>query len=165
MIAKILPGIIRHILTVLGGGFVADGWLTDNELNSAVGAILTLIGVGWSIWQKSRTRTIPGGEFNPKAEVRKALPVQKDRYPRRIFGGNIKNGLVALALIPAFGLGGCADITPHTTVEHGKGGGYGFRKMTHAEAKAVGFTFIDRNSDQVWAWPILLMKGLYEFSK
>jgi hypothetical protein len=82
MIIKILLGIVRHILTVTGGSFVADGWLSDNDLNSLIGAVLTIIGVGWSIWQNSKTRTSDGGEFNPRAKAEKAQPAR----------GNIKNG-------------------------------------------------------------------------
>lgn len=74
MIWKILNGVLRHVLTTLGGGLVADGWLDGNELNTAVGAILALVGVGWSVWQKSKKRSEPGGEFNPAAELRKSLP-------------------------------------------------------------------------------------------
>lgn len=46
---KIL-GIVRHILTIVGGSFVTDGTLTENNLNLGVGAILTLAGIIWSIF-------------------------------------------------------------------------------------------------------------------
>jgi len=45
-------GIIRHLLTVLGGFFVAKGYVDADTLNTAVGAATTLAGVGWSIWDK-----------------------------------------------------------------------------------------------------------------
>ena len=41
-------GIVWHILTALGGGLVARGLLVKSELNLAVGAIITLVGVIWS---------------------------------------------------------------------------------------------------------------------
>ena len=47
-------GIVRHILTVAGGAFIANGTLTDNELNTLVGALVTLMGVVWSVVEKQR---------------------------------------------------------------------------------------------------------------
>lgn len=151
MIEKIIPGIIRHILTVVGGSFVTEGWLTDNELNSLIGAILTLIGVGWSIWQKSKTRTVPGGEFNPNAKVEKAKPVQ----------GNIKNGLIALALIPAFMFGGC--VAPD--MEHAAACGHRVRAaVAYREALESGSESRIREARSRYDWSVGWVQG-YEAAK
>lgn len=80
MIGQIVGGIIRHVLTVLGGGLVTQGLLESEQLTAGVGAILTLLGIAWSVWQKSKKRTVPGGEFNSRAEVRK--PARKYRFPK-----------------------------------------------------------------------------------
>jgi hypothetical protein len=45
-------GVIRHVLTVLGGFFVAKGYVDDDTLNTAVGAATTLAGVAWSVLDK-----------------------------------------------------------------------------------------------------------------
>lgn len=50
----ILLGIARHILTALGGMLVARGWTDAAGLDTAVGALMTLAGFGWSVWQKRR---------------------------------------------------------------------------------------------------------------
>ena len=44
----VLNGIVRHILTAAGGALVARGSLAESELDLAVGAIITLVGVIWS---------------------------------------------------------------------------------------------------------------------
>ena len=46
-------GLIRHLLTFGGGYVVAKGWLDDATLNGLVGAALTVIGGGWSIYDKA----------------------------------------------------------------------------------------------------------------
>ena len=48
----ILMGIIRHALTALGGGLVTNGTLSDSDLNTAIGAVVTLVGILASIWAK-----------------------------------------------------------------------------------------------------------------
>ncbi len=45
-------GIIRHILTFGGGMGVSAGYLVESDLTGAVSAVLTLIGVVWSWWDK-----------------------------------------------------------------------------------------------------------------
>lgn len=47
-------GIIRHVLTTLGGGLVTNGTITDSMLETGVGAVLTLIAIGWSIFDKKK---------------------------------------------------------------------------------------------------------------
>ena len=47
-------GLIRHGLTVLGGVFVAKGYIDADVVSEAVGAILTLIGVVWSYQAKKK---------------------------------------------------------------------------------------------------------------
>jgi hypothetical protein len=54
MNAEIVGGIVRHALTSVGGYFVATGALDAGTLETAIGAVVTLVGVGWSIWTKAR---------------------------------------------------------------------------------------------------------------
>jgi hypothetical protein len=42
-------GLIRHLLTVAGGALVAKGVVSDQVLNDVIGAVMTLIGFGWSM--------------------------------------------------------------------------------------------------------------------
>lgn len=45
-------GLIRHILTTAGGALVAKGVVDADEAGQIAGALATLVGVAWSIWQK-----------------------------------------------------------------------------------------------------------------
>ena len=83
-------------MTILGGIFIAKGYLSDSELTTIVAGLCTLIGVCWSAYSKIQmdkklqaqgteipspetdsAPTVPGGEWNPKAEVRRAI--EKDQ--------------------------------------------------------------------------------------
>jgi hypothetical protein len=41
-------GLIRHILTIVGGFAVSRGWLNEENVVTFVGAALSTIGVIWS---------------------------------------------------------------------------------------------------------------------
>jgi len=45
-------GLVRHILTFIGGYIVSKGWISGEALDSVIGAILTLGAVFWSVTQK-----------------------------------------------------------------------------------------------------------------
>lgn len=45
-------GVVRHILTTAGGYFVSSGLVTADDITAAVGAIVTLVGVTWSVIEK-----------------------------------------------------------------------------------------------------------------
>lgn len=49
-----ITGVIRHLLTTVGGGLVASGILSGDELSQAIGAITTLIGIAWSVLSKRK---------------------------------------------------------------------------------------------------------------
>jgi hypothetical protein len=49
---KIL-GIVRHALTFGGGFLVTSGYLTESTLETGIGAIVTLIGIVWSVVNKN----------------------------------------------------------------------------------------------------------------
>ena len=48
----IIAGLIRHVLTLVGGGVIASGTISGSDIEIAAGAVAALIGVGWSIVQK-----------------------------------------------------------------------------------------------------------------
>ncbi|MFN6976508.1 MAG: hypothetical protein ACK4OP_00145 [Gemmobacter sp.] len=45
-------GVLRHVLTTAGGFLVANGTLEASELEQAVGAIVVIAGIAWSILEK-----------------------------------------------------------------------------------------------------------------
>lgn len=50
----ILLGLARHVLTIAGGALVAKGVIDAGIVEQAVGALVTLIGVGLSIVDKKK---------------------------------------------------------------------------------------------------------------
>jgi hypothetical protein len=49
-----LSGLARHILTFGGGFLVTNGVISSDELGLAVGAIITLGGIVWSVISKKK---------------------------------------------------------------------------------------------------------------
>lgn len=45
-------GLLRHILTIIGGYFLAKGSVDADQLEQLIGGLITLAGVGWSYWVK-----------------------------------------------------------------------------------------------------------------
>jgi hypothetical protein len=44
----ILP-LVRHLLTFFGGVVAANGYATEGQITEIVGALMTMISVGWMI--------------------------------------------------------------------------------------------------------------------
>lgn len=53
MKTDIILGLLRHILTIIGGYYVAKGTVDQGAVDTAVGAVTALVGVGWSIHDKA----------------------------------------------------------------------------------------------------------------
>ena len=49
---EIVLGLVRHLLTLVGGYYVASGKLDPANANTIVGAVTSLVGAGWSIKHK-----------------------------------------------------------------------------------------------------------------
>ena len=45
-------GIVRHVLTFAGGYVAAKGILDQAMVNEAIGAIMTIVGIAWSVADK-----------------------------------------------------------------------------------------------------------------
>lgn len=45
-------GLVRHVLTAVGGYFIAKGVISDAQLPDLVGAVMTFMGFAWSVYDK-----------------------------------------------------------------------------------------------------------------
>lgn len=54
MNSAVIQAIVRHLLTVAGGGFFASWGITGSTFEAVVGAVSTLAGVVWSIYDKRK---------------------------------------------------------------------------------------------------------------
>ena len=54
-----LGSILRHFLTIAAGYLVAQGiWTQEEAMTYVAAAALGLLGVGWSVWQKSKAHAL-----------------------------------------------------------------------------------------------------------
>jgi len=52
MTIELILAALRHALTAAGVYVVAGGWATEEVWTVVIGAILTLVGYGWSAFRK-----------------------------------------------------------------------------------------------------------------
>ena len=52
MNATVVQALVRHVLTTVGGGFLMSFGITGTALEAVVGALSTLAGVAWSLYDK-----------------------------------------------------------------------------------------------------------------
>jgi hypothetical protein len=59
MNATIIQAIVRHLLTTVGGGFLMSFGISGGTLEAVVGAVSTLAGVAWSVYDKRKNGGLP----------------------------------------------------------------------------------------------------------
>lgn len=59
MNATIIQAIVRHLLTTVGGGFLMSFGISGGTLEAVVGAVSTLAGVAWSLYDKRKNGGLP----------------------------------------------------------------------------------------------------------
>ena len=63
-------------------------------------------------------------------------------------------GLVAISCLALFCMSGCASTATYRP---------DYLKESHKQQKAEGHSFLDRNQEQWWAQPFLLIDGIRQF--
>jgi hypothetical protein len=54
MNSTVITALVRHILTAVGGGFFASWGISGSMVEATVGAVATLAGVAWSVYDKKK---------------------------------------------------------------------------------------------------------------
>lgn len=54
MNVEMITGLLRHVLTFGGGYLVTKGVVDEGTLELGIGAIVTLVGIGWSAFAKKQ---------------------------------------------------------------------------------------------------------------
>lgn len=54
---NIIEGVARHLVTAGAGILVTRGYIADDQTTQLVGAVMALLAIGWSAYNKSRTET------------------------------------------------------------------------------------------------------------
>ena len=52
MNAEILFGLVRHVLTLVGGYYVSKGQIDQSSVDTVIGALTGIAGVAWSVKHK-----------------------------------------------------------------------------------------------------------------
>jgi hypothetical protein len=52
---EILLGLVRHILTAIGGVLVAKGSVDQSTVETVIGGIVAIVGAAWSVFSKKKT--------------------------------------------------------------------------------------------------------------
>ena len=56
MTKDVIQSLVRHILTALGAIVVSRGLVVHSDAEAIVGGVVASIGLGWSVWDKFKTR-------------------------------------------------------------------------------------------------------------
>jgi hypothetical protein len=48
----VILGLVRHVLTALGGAAILKGYIDTAGVEAVVGAVMTLAGIAWSVFEK-----------------------------------------------------------------------------------------------------------------
>jgi hypothetical protein len=64
MLTAILFGIIRHVLTTVGGMLVMDGLHTLSPTHIAAGGAMAALGGAWSVASKIKVKTVSGADYS-----------------------------------------------------------------------------------------------------
>lgn len=54
MLQAIIGSMIRTVLAGYGGTLIQEGYITSDDLNAGTGAVIVIVTLAWSIWQKKR---------------------------------------------------------------------------------------------------------------
>lgn len=52
----VIGSLVRHGVSVYGGTLVGQGLITANDLEIATGALVTVVSIGWSLFNKWRIK-------------------------------------------------------------------------------------------------------------
>jgi hypothetical protein len=50
--SDVVMGFVRHLLTLGAGYLITKGYFDDATSTQLIGAVMTLLGFGWSFWAK-----------------------------------------------------------------------------------------------------------------
>lgn len=74
MNATVVQALVRHLLTAVGGGFFMSFGLSGTALEAVIGALSTLAGVAWSLYDK---RKVEQGTPDQPAEQGQSDPASQ----------------------------------------------------------------------------------------
>ncbi|OGT59080.1 MAG: hypothetical protein A3E01_06075 [Gammaproteobacteria bacterium RIFCSPHIGHO2_12_FULL_63_22] len=58
----VVGAVVRHVLTMVGGGLIVNGSVTGDEMTQVIGAVTTVIVIGISVFQKWQKKQMDEGK-------------------------------------------------------------------------------------------------------
>jgi len=56
ILGNIALGVLRHFVTTAAGGLVANGYLTHDQAQQGAGAVMVIVALGFSVYDKMKAR-------------------------------------------------------------------------------------------------------------
>ena len=75
-------GISRHVLTLAAGWLVAKGYVSGDDANQLVGALVAIVGIVWSAQEKTGTNTQKSNAIEP-SEITEQVVITDPESPKR----------------------------------------------------------------------------------
>ena len=66
-------GIVRHLLTTVGGIIVSKGITDEGTMTAIVGGLVAVVGVVWSIWSNKQSQIVKMADKIETAKADKTL--------------------------------------------------------------------------------------------
>ena len=83
LISKVILGAIRHFLTTAGGGLIAHGVVTGDQWNDVVGAIMVVVPIAFSAYDKIQAEQSKAKAMLVAADVGKQAAQQAATFQGR----------------------------------------------------------------------------------
>ena len=68
MTQEIFLTLLRHVLSLVGGGLIVGGYIDPTSFDTIAGAILAIGGVGWGLYSKRRDAVLKNAASLPEVE-------------------------------------------------------------------------------------------------
>lgn len=75
-------GISRHVLTLAAGWLVAKGYVSGDDANQLVGALVAIVGIVWSAQEKTGTNAQKSNAIEP-SEITEHVVITDPESPKR----------------------------------------------------------------------------------
>ena len=75
-------GISRHVLTLAAGWLVAKGYVSGDDANQLVGALVAIVGIVWSAQEKTGTNAQKSNAIEP-SEITEQVVITDPESPKR----------------------------------------------------------------------------------
>ena len=74
-------GVSRHVLTLAAGWLVAKGYVSGDDANQLVGALVAIVGIAWSAYEKTGINAPKSNAIEPP-EITEQVVITEPEFPK-----------------------------------------------------------------------------------